>query len=360
MSLYAYLAVLQKQSRVNHFWNLTPKTMQDSLRGAWKYSPIAVKSLLSLTWKSIPNLPELVTGAAISSAVKVVFMGPLEKGFGDDPSLFNIIRNIVAIYTVHCHIQAGNEIGGSGVKYNNLHMIAAVTTSAIKIVMIGSEVYLNGVSEGSLTNTATIANYVSEPPARALWIVAQKQHDLKQDNEPIVKFISSEAGATWFLEAIVGSTCRMYVATEWGRAVSGYLGLNAPMREFGNNAELISISFMRENKIVFNNTDDIYIKYAEIIKTRSSDEEIITYPIIFTAIAMVDFTVRVIPEIVLGLLIVPPTRVTSAIFENNIGYVMGSTKAEEPTILEYGFEVAVLSTIAGGLMNIYLAPESSM
>lgn len=337
------LRTLAEQSRVNHFWNIMPAATNAYLTYAWNKTPQDVASLLESAWKYTPNIPELVKGATITSVGRVALsFTPVEqaiKNHGDNPALWGVVRNTFQIATTAWYRLSGDQIGSTGIKYQELHTWAAIDTTAIKVAMIGNDIYQNGMNSTSLAATTIQANYISEIPARGLYILVDKKKGLNKDGEiNTIDFIKENGEYSWGIETFVGASSRMYVSSKVGKFVSQITGIHKIVAESGNDLELSLIRFIKNDQTIsFESKDTTSEKfYQSITVSNLNSEDNYTDTLLkdsstfFEDVSVgavllpVEFLTRFIPEVALGPILVSATRVTADIFQEGIKYMVGN------------------------------------
>jgi len=328
--------------------------------------------------KFTPNFSELFKGAAITSAGRVALsFTPVEKAIknlGDNPALWGFIRNTFQVFTTFWYQADGNEIGSTGIKYSKLHTWAAIDTTLVKFILMGSDIYSNGMNSASLSTTTNQANYLAEIPARAFYVVAEKikEHNeqakaqgleiLDSNNIDIIDYVSKNGDYSWGAEITVGAITRMYVSSRASKFASQKTGIQVTAENLGNNLELMLIRLLKNNQsIVFDTKDTTSEKFYQSMyypDFTNEDDSIfskISYMIlnnlpVVTIILPTEFLIRFIPEVSLGIILVPITRVTASIFQEGIKYVWGSANNFTPinsilaiaTLASMSYELAYL------------------
>ncbi len=322
-------------------WNWLSSNHQAALVTTYNsFSPEA-KAFLIHVDKAMPNFVELAGGAARPSIIKV-FMGPLEAAIGDSPTLFSGVMDFTRIFTIQNFIEAGVNVGGRDMKYNELHLESAKINFVVKIVMIGGKAGISGLEKGGLTKAATAANYLAEVPSKCFTLLAEKRYDIGKEDLSPIELVEQHGKAFWLVEASFGGLSRIYVASAAGDLVA-MSGINQLARDTGNYLELIPVKWAINNETIsFENNDNLGSKYMKCVDAsgggmlahaKCSALSLIVIP--------VDIMSRFIPYAAAGFPLMTLTRATAFIFEKHIRFMNGD-QASKLGVYEYIYEAIVL------------------
>lgn len=260
-----------------------------------------LKEDLNWAWNRVPNFGETLTLSSPMALLSVAFEPYVEQLYQNNPASKTVLRNAISIGSTYLASRNQNEIGGTGVKYDEGHVMGNVFVSSCKAGLIVA-MSPNTGEPGSREFFSLQSNYFCEPLGRSFNLISQNKQQLNATDVNYFDFAINNFSIALAMQALSESIAKVTLANQVG-AMWGYLGLFPFVKNIYVGLENEFVSYMvgasAAGTLLVDRSNAVWQTNHHVVKKSA----------VIAGLVIIDASLKICAEVITSYLMTPPVRI---------------------------------------------------